>query len=103
LPPGNDRGKKKKEERDKKKNIIVTYGSVVFRGYVRVGGSHVVRTRGLPAFLAPQCERAFVKASPSPRGLSNKRAPLTKKGLLKKDALLVEGFRKGEPFCKRAS
>jgi hypothetical protein len=60
-------------------------------------------------------EGAFVKASPSPRGLSNRRAPLDKKraseksspsprGLPKKRAPLTEkrGFRKDEPFSQRA-
>ncbi len=47
-------------------------------GYVRVGGSHMASSGSLPAFRAPQCKGAFVKACPPWAPVLE--SPLTQKG-----------------------
>jgi hypothetical protein len=56
---------------------------VVFRGYVRVGGSHVASSGSLPAFRARRSERAFANGHPFPKALEQEgilfRKPSTKR------------------------
>jgi hypothetical protein len=69
---------------------------VVFRGYVRVGGSHVASSGSLPAFLAARSVRAFANGHPLPK-------PLTKKGHPFSKALVKKGLLFRKPPTLRAS
>jgi hypothetical protein len=72
---------------------------VVFRGYVRVGGSHVASSGSLHAFRARRSERAFANGHPFPKALE-REGILFRKPSTKRASFFESPRPKGHPFPK---